>query len=124
MAAAKVLGENVKIDAVDIDPESVSVTSQNILINGVAKNINVFQSNGYEKIISQYDLVFANILARPLMDMAEDLYKHLKPGGLAILSGFLNGQKNWVIKAHATAGLEFVKGYKIKEWSSAIVKRN
>lgn len=124
MAAAKILGDEVQIDAVDIDPESVYVTNQNIKINQVDKNINVFQSNGYEKVSGQYDLVFANILARPLMDMADDLYAHLKKGGMAILSGFLNGQKAWVIKAHSNVGLEFVKGYKIKEWSSAIVKRN
>lgn len=124
MAAAKVLGENVRIDAVDIDPESVRVTGENIKINHVEKNINVFQSTGYENITEQYDLIFANILARPLMEMAPDLYKHLKVGGMAILSGFLNGQKSWVLKAHAKAGLEFVRVYKIKEWSTAIVKRN
>ena len=124
MAAAKILGSKVKIDAVDIDPESVRVTIENIRINGVEKNIKVFQSTGYEKITEQYDLIFANILARPLMEMAPDLYKHLKIGGMAILSGFLNGQKSWVLKAHEEAGLEFVQSYKIKEWSTAIVKRN
>ena len=124
MAAAKVLGESVRIDAVDIDPESVRVTGENIQINGVEKSINVFQSTGYANVSGQYDLIFANILARPLMEMAPDLYKHLKVGGMAILSGFLNGQKAWVLKAHAKAGLEFVRVYKIKEWSTAIVKRN
>ena len=124
MAAAKILGDDVQIDAVDIDPESVYVTNENIRINQVDKNINVFQSNGYEKVVGEYDLVFANILARPLMEMADDLYAHLKKGGCAILSGFLNGQKSWVIKAHNEAGLSFVKGYKIKEWSSAIVEKN
>ena len=124
MAAAKVLGNKVQIDAVDIDPESVRVTSENIRINKVDKNIKVFQSTGYEKITDTYDLVFANILARPLMEMAPDLCKHLNNGGLAILSGFLNGQKSWVLKAHEEAGLEFVQSYKIKEWSTAIVKRN
>ena len=124
MAAAKVLGKDVKIDAVDIDPESVRVTKENIKINGVEKNIKVFQSEGYANVTDQYDLIFANILARPLMEMAPDLYKHLNAGGMAILSGFLNGQKSWVLRAHAKAGLEFVRVYKIKEWSTAIVKRN
>ena len=124
MAAAKVLGDKVKIDAVDIDPESVRVTADNIRINDVEKNINVFQSTGYGNVTDQYDLIFANILARPLMEMASDLYAHLNENGLAILSGFLNGQKSWVMKAHAKAGLTFVKGYKIKEWSTVIVKRN
>ena len=124
MAASKVLGDKVQIDAVDIDPESVRVTSENIRINNVDKNIKVFQSAGYEKITGTYDLVFANILARPLMEMAPNLHKHLKTGGVAILSGFLNGQKAWVLKAHAKAGLKFVKVYKVKEWSTAIVKRD
>ena len=124
MAAAKVLGNKVQIDAVDIDPESVRVTKENIKINGVEKNIKVFQSTGYANVVGEYDLIFANILARPLMEMAPDLHKHLKVGGMAILSGFLNGQKSWVLRAHAKAGLEFVRVYKIKEWSTAIVKRN
>ena len=124
MAAAKVLDSKVQIDAVDIDPESVRVTKKNIKINGVEKNIKVFQSTGYANVVGEYDLIFANILARPLMEMAPDLYKHLKVGGMAILSGFLNGQKSWVLRAHAKAGLEFVRVYKIKEWSTAIVKRN
>lgn len=124
MAAAKVLGEGVAIDAVDIDPESVIVTKKNIQINNVSQNINVFQSTGYEKVTGTYDLIFANILARPLMDMAEDLYQHLNKGGLAILSGFLNHQKAWVLKAHTKAGLSTLKDYKVREWSTAIVKRD
>lgn len=124
MAAAKVLDHKVKIDAVDIDPESVYVTEQNIRLNGVDDCIRVFQSTGYQNVKGRYDLVFANILARPLMEMAPDLYTHLNAGGLAILSGFLNGQKSWVLKAHAKAGLSYVKSYKIREWSTAIVKRN
>ncbi len=124
MAAAKVLNKKVEIDAVDIDPESVRVTNENIALNGVDDCIKTFQSTGYEKVTKQYDLIFANILARPLMDMAPDLFAHLKPNGMAILSGFLNGQKSWVLKEHTKAGLSFVKAYKIKEWSSAVVKRD
>ena len=122
MAAAKVL-KNVDIDAVDIDPESVAVTKKNIVENDVAF-INVFQSTGYQNVTKQYDLVFANILARPLIDMSADLHKHLKAGGIAILSGFLTHQKSWVVKAHQAQGLSFVKDYKIKEWGTAIVKKD
>lgn len=124
MAAAKVLKDGTQIDAVDIDPESVFVASGNVKENKVAKYIKVFQSTGYEKITGKYDLVFANILARPLMEMAADLHAHLNKGGLAILSGFLTHQKSWVLKAHAKEKLTFVKGYKVKEWSAVIVKRD
>ena len=123
MAAAKVLPE-ASIDAADIDPESVRVCKENIVENNVANTINVFQSNGYEKITKTYDLIFANILARPLIEMADDLYKHLNKGGIAILSGFLTHQKSWVVKEHEKRGLSFEKAYKVKEWSTAIVKKD
>ena len=123
MAAAKEL-LNVAIDAVDIDPESVRVCKENIVENNVANSINVFQSNGYEKITKKYDLIFANILARPFIEMSSDLYKHLNKGGIAILSGFLTHQKSWVVKEHEKQGLSFVKAYKVKEWSTVIVKKD
>ena len=112
------------VDAVDIDPESVLVTKQNAVLNGLDKLITVWESVGYEKVSDCYDLIFANILARPLMDMAADLYVHLKPGGLAILSGFLYRQERWVLKAHEKVGLKFVKRYRVNGWSSLVVQKD
>ena len=52
-----------------------------------------------------YDLVFANILARPLCLMARHLAHHLAPGGTAILSGLLATQARDVMAAHRRCGL-------------------
>ena len=52
-----------------------------------------------------YDLVFANILARPLCAMARDLAAHLAPGGTAILAGLLGTQARMVLAAHRRQGL-------------------
>ena len=112
------------VDAVDIDPESVLVTQQNAALNGLADLITVWESVGYEKVSRSDDLIFANILARPLMDMAHDLYAHLNPGGLAILSGFLYRQERWVLKAHEKAGLKFVKRYRVNGWSTLVVQKD
>ena len=122
MAAYKAMQNKPLIDAVDIDEESVRVTKQNAQINGT--RMHVFQSNGYQKITSAYDLIFANILARPLIEMAPELMTHLKKGGVAILSGFLTHQKHWVQKAHEEAGLEVVSYHHIKEWGTLVVRRN
>ena len=122
MAAAKVLPDAC-IDAADIDPESVRVTQQNIVENQVSENITVFQSEGFQHVTKQYDLIFANILARPLIDMASDMYQHLKTPGFAILSGFLNRQRSWLVKAYEAQGFTVVKNYKVKEWGTVIVKR-
>ena len=124
MAAAKVLNENVSIDAVDIDSEAVNVTVENIRENNVSPYIRVWQSDGYEKINKTYDLIFENILARPLIEMAPKLFKHLNNGGYAILSGFLNRQKKWVMEAHQRAGFVCINQEKINEWGTVLVKKN
>lgn len=121
MAYAKTFHQLV--DAVDIDEESVRVATQNAVENDLADLMHVWQSNGYEKVARQYDLVLCNILARPLMDMAADLKEHLAPGGIAVLSGFLNRQERWVLKAHTDIGLQFVTKYRINGWSTLVLRK-
>ena len=112
-----------KVDAVDIDPESVRVAIENAEKNNLEKLLTVWQSDGYHQVKKSYDLIFCNILAKPLIDMASDLEKHLNQNGLAILSGFLNNQENWVKKAHLDAGLTFIKHYRINGWSTLVMKK-
>ena len=113
-----------KVDAVDIDPESVRVALDNARKNELDTLLTVWQSDGYKEVKNKYDLIFCNILAQPLIDMAKDLSEHLKKGGIAILSGFLNNQENWVKKAHLDAGLTFVKHYRINGWSTLVMKKD
>lgn len=124
MATVKALNGLVQVDAVDIDPESVRVAIQNTIDNKVSKQINVFESVGYQRVVNSYDLIFENILANPLIGMADDLYQHLNYGGMAVLSGFLTDQKSLVLNAHKKAGLSFVDYRKIKEWGTLLVKKN
>ncbi|MDR2902594.1 MAG: 50S ribosomal protein L11 methyltransferase [Lactobacillales bacterium] len=121
MAYAKATGHSV--DATDIDPESVNVTIQNAHENGLEKLLSVWQSDGYDAITKSYDLILCNILARPLMEMAPDLEKHLNAKGYAILSGFLNRQERWVLSAHEKAGLKFIKSIRIKGWSTLVLQK-
>ena len=110
-------------DAVDIDPESVRVALENAKKNGLEKQMKIWQSDGYQKVTQKYDLIFCNILAKPLIDMAPDLAGHLNPKGRAILSGFLIGQEKWVRKAHEKAGLCFLKSYRVNGWSTLVMER-
>ena len=121
MAYAKTF--NKKVDAVDIDQESVRVANENASINGLSDLMTVWHSNGYESVKDKYDLVLCNILARPLMDMAPDLKAHLNKGGVAILSGFLNRQERWVLKAHTDLGFKFLKRYRINGWSTLVLQK-
>ena len=121
MAFAKVFKKPV--DAVDIDPESVRVAAENVRKNKLEKWIRVWQSDGYATVDQKYDLIFCNILAKPLIEMASDLVKHLEVGGRAILSGFLYNQENWVRSAHEQAGLKFVRHYRVNGWSTLVMKK-
>ena len=126
LAAAK-LWQDCKIIAVDIDEEAVWVTRQNALDNNLQNQLEVEVSDGYHSELiknnAPYDLILSNILARPLIEMAPDLYKTLNQGGYAILSGFVEDQKDWVISAHEQQGLKLIKLYQINDWCAAVMEK-
>lgn len=107
MAAAKLLHRPVL--ATDIDPWSVRVTRENARRNLLGGRLLVLRADGWTAPVlargAPYDLVFANILARPLTRMAPALAAHLAPGGTAILAGLLTSQVRWVLQAHRAQGL-------------------
>jgi len=107
IAAAKLLRQQVL--ASDIDARAARVANANARLNGVATLVTAIQADGWADPqitrAAPYDLVFANILARPLCAMAHQLASHLAPGGTAILAGLLSSQANWVLSAHRRAGL-------------------
>ncbi len=127
LGAAKLWQEDTNIIAVDIDEEAVWVTRQNAEDNHLENFITAELSNGYQSAIVQnnapYDIIFANILARPLIDMAHDLSTHLKTGGYAILSGFIGEQEDWVIDAHKKEELELIKIYELDNWRAALMEK-
>ena len=70
-----------------------------------------------------YDLVFANILARPLCAMAKDLAQHLAPGGTVILAGLLSTQRRWVLHAHRQAGLVLESTLHEGRWATLVLRK-
>lgn len=127
LAAAKLWQDTTHITAVDIDQEAVWVTRQNAADNNLQDYITAEVSNGYQSDIvksnAPYDIIFANILARPLIEMAPDLSNSLITGGYAILSGFVNDQEEWVINAHLNQGLKLVKIYELDNWRAALMEK-
>jgi ribosomal protein L11 methyltransferase len=107
MAAAKL--RHRRVLATDIDPWSVRVTRENARRNGLSNRLRVLRADGWTSPVLEraapYDLVFANILARPLTQMAKHLAQRLTPGGTAILAGLLTTQVRWVLAAHRAQGL-------------------
>jgi ribosomal protein L11 methyltransferase len=116
------------VQAADIDPISVKVATRNAKRNGVAPRIRACQSDGYNSRTLRrgrpYDLIVANILARPLAAMAADLGRHLAPDGVAVLSGLLNRQERFVLAAHRMQGLSLLGRIRIQGWSTLVLARS
>jgi len=90
--------------ATDIDPWSVRTARDNARLNHLAPMMRFLRADGWTSPVltrnAPYDLIFANILARPLTKMAKHLSAALVPGGTAILAGLLVSQVRWVAGAH------------------------
>lgn len=126
MAAARLLHRAVL--AADIEPWSVRVTAENVRMNGLGRLVRPVLANGWHHRAVRggtlYDLVFANILARPLCAMARDLADRLAPGGTAILAGLLATQARMVLAAHRRQGLALDFALREGEWTTLVLRRN
>lgn len=95
--AAILLGANIA-HAVDIDPQAITATQSNALKNNVQDKIKCYLPEQFYPF--QADIVLANILAKPLIDMSEQICALLVSGGQLVLSGILREQAESVISAY------------------------
>ena len=123
MAAAALLHRRVL--ATDDDPWAVRAARENARRNRLP--VRAAQGDGWHapaiREAGQFDLVFANILARPLCRMARDLARHLAPGGMAILAGLTRDQARMVLAAHRAQGLLLRKRHDEGRWTTLIVAK-
>lgn len=125
IAAAKLL--RVPVVAADIDPAAVAETAANARRTGAAPLVRAVVADGYAaRLIRErapYDLIFANILARPLRRLAPALARHLAPGGRAVLSGFLERDAPRVLAAHRAHGIRLDRTLVTDGWVTLVVAR-
>jgi ribosomal protein L11 methyltransferase len=125
MAAARLLHRTVL--ATDIEPWSIRVAQQNAKLNCLGSLARFGLADGWRnpalRACAPYDLVFANILARPLCLMARHLASHLAPGGSAILSGLLRSQARSVVIAHLRCGLRKEASIQVGPWTTLVLRR-
>ncbi len=123
IAAAKRLRRRVL--ASDVDCAAVRVASHHVRRNRLVGRVRMVCAPGYRSRAvrrSDYDLIFANILARPLALMARDLGRAIGPGGAAVLSGLLRRQEALVVAAHRAQGLAVERRIVIDGWSTLILR--
>ena len=116
----------IRILATDIDPVAVAVAQENVVKNGVAARIQTETATGFHHpamlAAAPFDLIVANILARPLMQLAPEMRKHLAWGGSLILSGILEAQREKVLAAYRVQGLFHMKTLRREGWVTLHLK--
>lgn len=115
-----------RVLAVDNDPLAVDMARTNARENGVSGRVRVVWGDGYHTPAvhraAPFDLVVANILALPLAEMAPALARHLAPGGIAMLSGFIEGETPIVLSAHRPRGLKPLDRLVLGGWVTLVLQ--
>ncbi len=110
----------VPITTSDIDPWAVAVARANARLNHLHRWVRPVQSDGFAHPAlsagAPYDLIMANILARPLKRLAPSIAAHLAPGGHVVLSGLLVSQDSRVRAAYRAQGLALLRRRRLGEW--------
>ncbi|QBX37654.1 50S ribosomal protein L11 methyltransferase [Brevundimonas sp. S30B] len=123
IAAAKT-GSPIAVGT-DIDEPSARIANENAEIND-AKCDFYFADGLSDPRIAQhapYDLVFANILAAPLVELAPEIAGALKSGGVAILSGLLRTQEERVLDAYRPLGFIVEQTIHHDAWSALALRK-
>ncbi|EJF88285.1 ribosomal protein L11 methyltransferase [Bartonella vinsonii subsp. arupensis OK-94-513] len=112
--------------ASDIDPIAIQVAQHNIELNGVKEYITAVTATGFShnKIASRapFDLIVANILANPLIEIAQEMVQALQKGGSLILSGILEEQHPHVLEVYIKQGLKHIETYHRQGWVTIHLK--
>lgn len=126
LAAASVLPDALVI-ASDIDQVAVDVAEANVAINGLDGRVECLEAAGFDhprlKAAAPFDLIFANILKGPLIELAPDMVAHAAQGGRIILSGLLVVQAEAVTEAYLAQGCALTAREDIGEWSTLVFQK-
>lgn len=124
MAAARLWP--VPVLAADIDPVAVEVAEANVAANGLAGRVRCLEAAGFDHpeiaAAAPFDLIFANILKGPLIELAPDMAVHSAPGGRVILSGILVPQADEVTEVYRRAGYSLEDRLDIVDWTTLTLR--
>jgi ribosomal protein L11 methyltransferase len=130
--AALALWPEARCIATDVDPTAVAVARDNAAINHVklghgAGELLLAEADGMDSPLlaarAPFDLIVANILAGPLIELAPDFARALRPGGTIILAGLLDSQADAVAGAYQAQGFQ-VRDRGFGEWPVLVCERD
>lgn len=125
MAFARLLHRPVV--ATDIDPLATAKSIENARINRAGPWMRIETANGFRSRLiadnAPYDLIFANILAGPLMRLMPGIWKNTAPGGNVILSGILDEQAIGICSIARSFGFRILRRSALEGWITLILQR-
>lgn len=118
---------HIPVLATDIDPVAIKVAAANARLNHVKALVETVTAPGFHHPIfaarGPFDLIVANILARPLMRLAPEMAGHVTLGGSIVLSGILDRQRDAVISAYVGQRFRHVRTLHREGWVTIHLKR-
>ena len=117
---------HIPVLATDIDPVAVRVAAANARLNHVKALVETVTAPGFHHPIfakrAPFDLIVANILARPLMRLAPQMAGHIALGGSIVLSGILERQRDAVVSAYVGQNFRHVRTLHREGWVTIHLK--
>ncbi|APX84965.1 ribosomal protein L11 methyltransferase [Methylorubrum extorquens] len=124
-AAAKVL--RTPVVAGDLDPEAVTTARGNARLNGLGPFMRFYHAPGVRHALANrprgFDVVFANILARPLKRLAPSLTAVVADDGVLILSGLIERDVPGVLSTYRHRGFHLARSGVIEGWATLVLRR-
>ncbi|MGX9177313.1 50S ribosomal protein L11 methyltransferase [Mesorhizobium sp. BHbdii] len=118
---------HIQVLATDIDPVAIKIAAANARLNHVKALVETVTARGFHHPIfaarGPFDLIVANILARPLMRLAPEMARHIALGGSIVLSGILDRQRDAVISAYVGQQFRHVRTLHREGWVTIHLKR-
>jgi ribosomal protein L11 methyltransferase len=112
----------------DLDFDSIRIARENAKNNHAGRRLKLLHARGAGhaaiRAAAPYDLVLANILAKPLVGLAPEIVKLVRAGGRVILSGLLTHQEPQVKSAYSGRGLALVGRRRLNGWSTLTYERS
>ncbi|WP_290687463.1 MULTISPECIES: 50S ribosomal protein L11 methyltransferase [unclassified Haematobacter] len=113
--------------ASDIDVVAVEVAAANAEANGLGDRLICVEAAGFDNPAitarAPFDLVFANILKGPLVELAPDMGVNVAEGGYVILSGILNQQADDVVAAYEAQGFGVAARDELGDWTTLVLRK-
>lgn len=111
------------VHALDLDEVAVRSAIENVELNHVSSQIDVVQGDLLDTVKEPAEVVVANILAEIILTFVEDAYTIVKPGGIYITSGIIEGRKEDVKQALIEAGFEIDEVMMMEDWVTIVSRK-